>query len=684
MTAVNTRSHSKDSARLMRRASLRLVEQLERRVFLSAYVVTTLADSGVGSLRDAISQANAHPGGDTVTFAAGLKGIIKLTSGQLEFSDTSGQTTLQGPGVAILTVSGNGASRVFQVDAAVVASISGLSITHGKASALPGVTYAGGGGLLCYGTVRLVNDNIASNTATAAAGMLGGGILFAAVSANQASSIANCALTGNSATMGGGAIDVISGILTLSGDVFISNSVTTGGNGGAIGLGGGAFDTVIANRCVFARNSVDNRANLVLANGGAIGGSQGSAVTITQSSFYKNIADGSGGAIFNVGSLYLSSSDAFIDNHSTEGGGAVRVDGGAVISDATFSGNSTEVEGGALYSLGTINLSNSTFANNRGGGSGGGALFLSNTTTITGCTFTGNVLANSIGSFGGAIDSLSNLTIINSTFTANMANDGGAIGNLGHLVLSDSTLTANVATRNGNVTTGGGIFTASTAGAVINNSIIAGNFYVQSPGPNHAGDISGAVSGGANLIGTGGSGGLINGVNGNIVGATNLGLTSLGSHGGPTQTIGLLAGSPAAGVGSINLIPAEVTADQRGLPRVVNGKVDIGAFQNQVGNLTGSVFNDANGNGIRDAGETGIAGARVFLDYGGNGVWNPATEPSVLTNSSGVFTFTNIAAVTYSVGTVVPAGMVKTAPTGDLVATVIARKTVNAGSFGEH
>ena len=60
------------------------------------YVVSTLADSGAGSLREAVGFANATPGvPDTITFASGLSGTIELTQGQLEIYD---ETNLQGPG----------------------------------------------------------------------------------------------------------------------------------------------------------------------------------------------------------------------------------------------------------------------------------------------------------------------------------------------------------------------------------------------------------------------------------------------------------------------------------------------------------------------------------------------------------------------------------------------------------
>src|SRR5439155_24486003 len=54
-------------------------------------------------------------------------------------------------------------------------------------------------------------------------------------------------------------------------------------------------------------------------------------------------------------------------------------------------------------------------------------------------------------------------------------------------------------------------------------------------------------------------------------------LAALGNYGGPTQTLAVLAGSPAIGTGAAD----GFATDQRGLPRVVNGSVDIGAFQTQ-------------------------------------------------------------------------------------------------------
>ena len=82
------------------------------------------------------------------------------------------------------------------------------------------------------------------------------------------------------------------------------------------------------------------------------------------------------------------------------------------------------------------------------------------------------------------------------------------------------------------------------------------------------------------LIGTGGAGGLVNGSNGNLVGVVNPGLGTLGNNGGSTQTIALLADSPAIGAGAN---PENLSADQRGYVVLAGTRWDIGAYQTGAG-----------------------------------------------------------------------------------------------------
>ena len=60
------------------------------------------------------------------------------------------------------------------------------------------------------------------------------------------------------------------------------------------------------------------------------------------------------------------------------------------------------------------------------------------------------------------------------------------------------------------------------------------------------------------------------------------------------------------------------------------------------------VWNDANGNGVQDAGEGNLASVRVYIDSNGNNAYN-AGEPTATTNGSGIYTIGNLAAGTYDV-----------------------------------
>src|SRR5262249_21811213 len=86
------------------------VELLEDRWTPSTFLVENLADGGLGSLRQAILDANAQPGADLIAFApAARDGTVALTTGQLGITD---DLTIDGPGAGRLAVSGNDASRV--------------------------------------------------------------------------------------------------------------------------------------------------------------------------------------------------------------------------------------------------------------------------------------------------------------------------------------------------------------------------------------------------------------------------------------------------------------------------------------------------------------------------------------------------------------------------------------------
>ncbi len=104
----------------------------------ATFTVTSLNDSGPGSLRQAVLDANATLGADTIAFQAGLVGTITLTSGEIQITDA---LTLNGPGATALAISGNKKSRIFNATTAMtgkVLTINQLTLKNGNASSRGG------------------------------------------------------------------------------------------------------------------------------------------------------------------------------------------------------------------------------------------------------------------------------------------------------------------------------------------------------------------------------------------------------------------------------------------------------------------------------------------------------------------------------------------------------------------
>jgi protocatechuate 3,4-dioxygenase beta subunit len=97
--------------------------------------------------------------------------------------------------------------------------------------------------------------------------------------------------------------------------------------------------------------------------------------------------------------------------------------------------------------------------------------------------------------------------------------------------------------------------------------------------------------------------------------------------------------------------------------------------------ISGNVFKDANANGIRESTETVFSSVRIFIDADKDGVFD-STEQSVVTDASGNYTLGSLAAGTYRVGQVVPAGYRATAPSaGYFDVTLTAGQAVTGRTF---
>jgi predicted outer membrane repeat protein len=477
------RQHSTTSGR--RRTSPRprpscrpRLEALEDRWLPSqiGLTVTSLADSGPGTLRAAILTADAGSHSDKFTIGFAVTGTIDLQS---PLPDLNNTIAVQGPGANRLTVERAAgysfSSAIVTVDAGQTASLSGLTVANGNAggivndgtltvsgctisgNSVPNVVAlsGGGGGILNYlGTLTVSGSTVSNNTARFGGGIYnvvgtltvsgstisgnsaaanGGGILD---EGSSPTTISNSTISGNSAPPEGGGISFEGVGFTLSG-------TTVSGNTG--GLGGGIFDNAIGSNTVSACT--------ISGNTGALGGgiwtnanTIGQGLTVSGSTLSGNSATGglfggipvpgAGGAIYGFGALTVASS-TFTDNSAYEGG-AIDFPGGAVtVRDSVFNGNSATDGGGIYFASGTLDVRGSTFSGNTASDSGG-AIYNLGAATVQASTLSGNI-AGSAG--GGLFNAASGtLAVKDSTVLNNVAPLGADLYNLGAATLNDSTV----------------------------------------------------------------------------------------------------------------------------------------------------------------------------------------------------------------------------------------------------
>src|SRR6185503_9378164 len=596
-------------------------------------VVTTLADSGPGSLRAAVSSLAGGPAGSTITFAPGLSGqTITLTSGKLLLTNSLTIDASALPGG--IRISGNHSSRVFEVASNSIVVLNALAIVDGFST-------SEGGGVRSSGTLTM----------------------------NQ------CTLSGNTVSWDGGGLCVIEGTATLNACTVSGNTATQNSGGGLSNPGG----LLTLNQCTITGNSAFG------FGGGIDFGWDGGSVALNQctltgnSAGVGNPAGGYGGGIYHViGSLDVYNS-IVAGNIQTDGinvRGLVNYTGGSVIAgdprleplgnyggltqtmpprldspaldagdDAATNRFSGDQRGmpclrGTHMDVGAVELNYHVVTANSDSGPGSlrqlvsaalphtalifaggmsnilltsGPITLSNPITITidacslagGIRISGNnnsrafnvpsgstVVLNALtitdgfaSDTGGGILNNGTLTVNRcSLFGNNAVSSGGAIASpAGTLTLNQCTLASNAVVALG---TGGGAISFGSAGGTltVNQSTLSGNVAPVGAGIYKGGGslavFNSIVAGnnqdsGNDIQGSGTYSGV------NLTSGDPL-LAPLGNYGGPTPTRPPLPGSPAIDAATNG---PGFTIDQRGFPRVNGFYADLGAVEFPFGDV---------------------------------------------------------------------------------------------------
>jgi hypothetical protein len=611
------------------------------------FTVTSNADSGPGSLRDVIAEANGAAGAPhNIYFDLPPATTITLTSGQLLISQSM---TLHGPGREDLIVSGNNNSRLFRVEGSglLEATISGMTLTEGRVESS---TYGESGGaiLATGGDVSLTVQNtlITENQTVANDGGAIGLVLGASlscidsvVSSNTAGSsgsggafsglgsmnLNQCHLLDNEASVGGA-------IMNFDRHLNVQQS-TISGNRGHVS-GGGLY--LVGTAQIYAGSSpataeIEGSTLTNNTSGGGGGCIYGNfaEIEIRDSLISGCQSDLNGAGIRLIGLnypftdyslLYMRNTDV-LDNHAYGYGGGIAVSESNVdLADLTVAENSAMGTGGALFfdqqtrfelsnvdiddnealdgSAGIVSFSNRAdsrlefvrVTNNRSGQPV--VRFLDgDTLTIESSLFANNESWRSPGLyFGNQTADLVNSTIAGNEATLPLltAGSSGVTISQGNVMMSNNTIAFNqmVDERPAVLLTFGTTVT-------MDSNLIALNFDASENGENS--QISRApftttLNGRHNLVGAG-EPDLFNGTNENNLIIADPGIQPLAFSGGLSDTIALNLDSPARNAG-IN--PLNLDFDQRGpgFPRVFGPSPDIGAFEIGSADLPDSIFAD--------------------------------------------------------------------------------------------
>ncbi|HEY3840209.1 MAG TPA: choice-of-anchor Q domain-containing protein [Bryobacteraceae bacterium] len=356
------------------------------------------------------------------------------------------------------------------------------------------------------------------------------------------------------------------------------------------GMGGGIANS---GTLTLINTVVSGNTASVLRDGNGGGISNSGMLTIINSAITGNTASstdfgGEGGGIYNTSTLVVVNSsftgNAAASNNAT--GGAIYSTGTVVLTNSVVSANSSAGRAAGIYSTGSLTISNTRISANVAGANGGG-IYTSGTASVANTTLSENTCFGPGTAVGGGVYNSGTLTLSNSTLAGNSCTSlsavtGAGLYNVGTVWLTNDTLSGNTGNSSNGPGTGNGLSNDTGGVMTIKSTILANgtaNCFatagssVFSAGFNLADDTTCAA-----LLTNAGD---LNNV------PAGLDPAGLKDNGGPTQTIAIVAGSPA--IDAVPVVPGgsctaadggtPVTTDQRSVSRPQGAACDMGAFE---------------------------------------------------------------------------------------------------------